>query len=495
VRTSALSPRFSPASLRDRAAATAHTPFEQLEDRRVLAAVTYFSTQVGTTNWTIAVKYTDAQGINTSTLGSNDLRVTAPNGYNHLGTFQSFRQEVAGSDTSIIATYTFPARDRAWSFADNQTYTLAQEPTTVSDTTGEMVPAGTIRTFALWFSTPRAQVQGAFTTSNEFVANIRYSDNTGIDGATIGFGEVGLRRNTTGETTFVRTQNFFRNADGSWTATYRIPAVGGGWDYSDTGGYTLLLNGNQVRDLDSPSRAIPAQTLNTYNLWFSNPKVDYVSTSTSADDWIITLRYSDPQGVNLSTIGNGDIAYTFGGTTVQGVLASIGSSESTSVTVSYRLRPDRFAWGAAENGVYTVFVNQGAVTDSTGSPINRANIRTFNLFFDQPSISRPPSSSGVTSTGWTTSVTYTDNTGINLNTVGDGDLVAVGPNGYFSLATLVSRTTRTDAQGRIVVDATYRFARPIINGTYQIAVRANEVLDTNGRAVTSFRWATYNITL
>ncbi|HYE61033.1 MAG TPA: hypothetical protein VD997_03470 [Phycisphaerales bacterium] len=471
--------------------------FEALEDRRVLAAATYHSVATTATTIDVTVKYTDAQGINTSTIGNGDVRMTGPGGYNQTGTLRNFRQETTGSNNSILATYRFTSNGTAWDYSDNGSYFLRTEANQVSDTGGEMVPGAVeLKRFGLWFNTPKAEVISASTTGDQLVVKIRYNDNNGIDGATIGFGEVGLRRQTDpSNVQFFRSQTFTQVSATAWDVTYRLPAVGGSWDFTDNGRYDLIINGNQVRDLASPSNAVPAQTLKTYSLWFSNPVAEYVSTSTSANDWIIRVRYRDNNGINLSSIGNGDISVTNGIRTEQATLVSGGTTQesATSVVVTYRLRPDRFAWGAGENGTYLVSVNQGGITDTTGVAINRGRIRSFNLFFDQPSISRPPAAPTITASGMEMAVTYTDNTGINLSTVGNGDLAVQGPNGYLSFATLVSKTTRVDAAGRTVVDARYRFARPVVDGSYTFLMRSNQVLDTGGRPVTSFNWATYQI--
>lgn len=470
--------------------------FETLEERRVLAAATYHSTSQTPTTWDITVKYTDTQGINTSTIGTGDVKVTGPNGYDQVGTFVSQRQETNGSNNAILATYRFTSAGTAWDYSDNGSYFLRTQANQVADSGGEMVPGSVeLKRFGLWYSTPKAEAISATTNADQLIVNVRYKDNAGIDGATIGFGEVGLRRQSDPTNVqFFRSQTFSQNSDGSWTVTYRLPAVGGSWDWKDNGRYDLIINGNQVRDLDSPSHAVPAQTLKTYSLWFSNPSVEYVSTSTSSNDWVIKVRYTDNNGINLSTIGNGDLTVTNGIRTEQATLVGTPTSEgANSALVTYRLRPDRFAWGSGENGTYLVSVNTGAVTDTTGVAINRGNIRSFSLFFDQPSISRPPAAPTITGSAMEVNVTYTDNTGINLSSVGGSDMAVQGPNGYLSFATLVSKTTRVDAAGRTVVDAKYRFARPTVDGNYNFLMRANQVLDTNGTPVTTFNWALFNI--
>ncbi len=471
--------------------------FEAFEDRRMLTAAALVSQTLQATQWLLVVNYTDTDGIDTSTLGNGDVRVTGVNDYDELGTFQYFVRTTPGSDNSVRAVYAVPAPDNAWSYADNGSYTVVQIAGTVTDSGGSPVPGSNLQTFGLFFSTPRAQVLGAYTTNNEFVTNIRYSDNTGIDPATIGFGEVGLRRaSDPTNIQYVRSQNFFQNSDGSWTVTYRIPAIGGSWDWQDNGAYDLVINGNQVRDLDSPSRVIPAQSLHRYGLWFNEPKAAYVSTSTSPTDWVVTIRYTDNTGIDTSTIGRGDVSVNNGLYTTQGVPINTVVESPTSVLVTYTLREARYGWGSAENGTYVLSVNEDAVRDVVGTPIHQLALRSFGIFFDMPSVSPPPPTNGATSTNFQFAVTYTDNTGIDINTVGNGDFRVEGPNGFVNQATLISKTTRVDSQGRTVVDASYRFTPTgtFASGTYRIFMNANQVSDNTGHFAPAFQWARYDFT-
>lgn len=473
------------------------TAFEPLEDRRLLAAAALVSQTLQDTRWLLVVQYSDADAINTSTLDNNDIRVTGPNSYNQLGTFQYFVPTgPGGNNTQLRAVYAVPAPQNAWSYADNGPYTIAQLANAVRDTGSEFVPAGNLQTFNLAFSTPRAQATGAYTTATQFIVNVRYSDETGIDGATIGFQEVGLRRQTDpNNVTFVRSQAFFQNTDGSWTATYRLPATGGSWDFSDTGNYDLVINGNQIRDLNSPSHFLPAQTLSTYGLFFTEPKATYVTTSVPSNDWTITIRYTDNTAIDTTTIGVGDISVTNGIVTSQGAPVSTTVESASSVLVTYTVRQDHYGWGSSENGNYVLSVAENAVRDTSGAPLHALTLRTFGLFFEAPSVSRP-TTNPITSTTFNFNVTYTDNTGINFASVGDGDFHVEGPGGYFAQASLISKTTRVDSQGRTVVDASYRFT-PVggvfASGAYRIFMNASQVADNNGNFAPAFQWAHYDL--
>ncbi len=102
----------------------------------------------------------------------------------------------------------------------------------------------------------------------------------------------------------------------------------------------------------------------------------------------------------------------------------------------------------------------------------------------------PPSATATaanltTSSGntYTFSVAYNDNTAINVNTIDSNDLLVTGPNGYSQVATLVSINNNSNGSPRT---ATYRINsvgeswNAASNGSYAIALRANQVSDTNG---------------
>jgi Tol biopolymer transport system component len=83
-------------------------------------------------------------------------------------------------------------------------------------------------------------------------------------------------------------------------------------------------------------------------------------------------------------------------------------------------------------------------------------------------------------------VTYADDVAMDPATVGNGDLVVTGPNGFRQAATLVSAAPiATGTQ----VNATYRVAAPggafdaAGNGAYAIEVAAGEVKDASGNAL------------
>jgi hypothetical protein len=492
--------RFSLSSFRRAAKAAsrlltdAGQPFEALEDRRVLAAASFVSYSIQDSAVTMIVRYTDPAGVTVATLGDNDVALTGPNSYNHTGHLTQVIQDVQGSDNSVRAVYTFPSRTGAWNFTDNGTFILNMLPSTVSGGGGN-VPSGQLASFWLWFSTPKAELLSAVATDTQYLVTIKYSDNTGISPTSIGFGEVGLMPvDQPNDTQFFRSQTYSQNADGSWTVAYRITARGGSWDWTDTGTYNVVLRGNAVHDTETPTHFIPAQSLGQFYLWFSNPKAQLINQTLTATNWLVTIRYTDNNGLDATSFGDGDIQVNNGIATVLGTRVSAAPTEgATTADVTYSLRPTGFPWGAAENGTYVVSAREGQVQDVTNVPIHMVSLGSFWLWFDTPSISKPVNVNAATPTGWDITVRYTDDTSMNNSTIGNGDLRMEGPSGYVQQATLLSKHNEV-VNGVTTIVATYRFTPTgarFANGTYNIFVNPNQVSDNTGHFIPQALWGSF----
>jgi hypothetical protein len=107
---------------------------------------------------------------------------------------------------------------------------------------------------------------------------------------------------------------------------------------------------------------------------------------------------------------------------------------------------------------------------------------------------QPPTASATTlvpvdapgTTSYTFDVRYQDDTAIDIASLGTGDVVVTGPNGFRQVATFIAALPTTNEP---VVAARYRITPPAgvfdagNNGTYTIEVIANEVKDTAGNAL------------
>jgi len=89
-------------------------------------------------------------------------------------------------------------------------------------------------------------------------------------------------------------------------------------------------------------------------------------------------------------------------------------------------------------------------------------------------------------TTYTFTVTYSDNVAVDVSDLDGNDIVVTGPNGYSQLATFMGVDINSDGTPRV---ATYQINAPggswdfSDNGTYSVAMEANQVSDTSGNPV------------
>ena len=100
--------------------------------------------EMGGTSYTFTVTYADDVGINTSTIDANDLIVTAPNGYSQLAQLVSVN---ATNPAAVVATYRIIPPGGSWDIGDAEFYSIAVRTGQVRDTSGNTVPATTLRKF------------------------------------------------------------------------------------------------------------------------------------------------------------------------------------------------------------------------------------------------------------------------------------------------------------------------------------------------------------
>jgi hypothetical protein len=95
-------------------------------------------------------------------------------------------------------------------------------------------------------------------------------------------------------------------------------------------------------------------------------------------------------------------------------------------------------------------------------------------------------------------VTYSDDAAVDILTIGAGDIVVSGPNGFSQIATLANLPYSSNATP---VNATYRINAPggswdsTENGTYTISLQANQVADTSGTFAAASTLTTFRVAL
>ncbi|MCX5658232.1 MAG: hypothetical protein NTW19_00750 [Planctomycetota bacterium] len=197
-------------------------------------------------------------------------------------------------------------------------------------------------------------------------------------------------------------------------------------------------------------------------------------------DWATPLRLNNV-GINVTSIANQltslNGANTFGypdpERTVASYNASLGGAATLDAFVVKARQQSRDSWNAA-------------YTASAATAYIRAGFTATGADIAAPSASL--SAAGVSAAGgtsYTFTVTYSDNTAVNASTIGSGDVLVTGPNGFSQAATFVSVNNSTNGTPRT---ATYSITPPggawasTANGSYSVALVAGQVTDTSGNA-------------
>lgn len=96
----------------------------------------------------------------------------------------------------------------------------------------------------------------------------------------------------------------------------------------------------------------------------------------------LRVTYSHPSGVNLASVGDGDVVVTGpnGFNTPMTLVRARQNRRTNSVTATYRLEAPGGRWDAAENGVYTATLLPNAVTSADGTTATPlGNLTMFNV--------------------------------------------------------------------------------------------------------------------
>ncbi|MEM9450505.1 MAG: DUF4347 domain-containing protein [Cyanobacteria bacterium P01_E01_bin.6] len=91
-------------------------------------------TSNGETTYEFTVTYEDATAVSVSSLGSTDVRVVGPNGFNQLASFVDASPNTDGSP--ITVTYQISAPGAEWDANDNGTFNISLETSEVEDSLG-----------------------------------------------------------------------------------------------------------------------------------------------------------------------------------------------------------------------------------------------------------------------------------------------------------------------------------------------------------------------
>ncbi|MFZ4573608.1 MAG: hypothetical protein ACOYN0_04375 [Phycisphaerales bacterium] len=337
--------------------------------------------------------------------------------------------------------------------------------------------------------TAAAALVGATVTPTQLQVVVEYTSDLGISSASLGTGDITIRRDGAAPVTPALTQVVPVDDNLTVRAVYAMSAPGGAWDPTDNGAYITRLMPLQVRE--SNNAPVPSGDLGSNNLRFTPLEASVQSSTVRTSDWLINVRYSGA-GVLLSSLDSGDITVTGpGGYSQQ---ASLYQSQTIggAVVATYRVTSPGGAWDAMETGVYRVALADGQVRDDTGVAMFGGTISTHSLWFNAPRVNETSAVLG--EADLTFRLTYQSTTPIEIGTLDDSDLVVRRVGGSTIPLTLVSASRSGNT-----AQASYRMAAPggswdsSDNAAYELVAQAGSVAATGGGVVPLHTVATRGI--
>ncbi|HWE97712.1 MAG TPA: DNRLRE domain-containing protein [Tepidisphaeraceae bacterium] len=445
----------------------------------------------------VNVTYSSPAGIDTSTIDTGDITVTPAGGGSPLGI--SGVNAATNSDGSVTASYVVATPGGgSWSADSNGAYTVSLAAGAVTDSLGLGVSAafGSFRVSVADTSPPTSAISAPDITTaggGNYTFTIAYNDNVAVDPSTITLDNVAV----TGPGGPLQVTGVTVSAigNGGYLATYTVAAPNGAWDAGADGQYIATLHDSQVAD--TAGNTAPANFAN-FNVAINAPDTSApfvsainapgINASGGASETVV-VTYGDNVAVNTSTIDANDITVVGPGGDALLVTGATFAGSGQTVTATYTVAAPAGAWSSADNGTYTISIVPGQVTDTSNNGVGAAS-GAFNVSASAAD-TQPPSgaisapaigSSGGSSQ--TVTVVYTDNIGINLVSLGAGNISVSGPGGPLT----VTGESNTVANNGKTVTAKYTVAAPsgtwsaTDDGTYNVALNANQVLDTSNNA-------------
>jgi len=218
-----------------------------------------------------------------------------------------------------------------------------------------------------------------------------------------------------------------------------------------------------------------------------------------------TVLWADETAIDVGSLGNNNLRVTGPGAYDQPAkLLSTNIIHPSRVEATYSVPANTTGnpskWDAHDNGVYTVSVQPGSVTDGTNAVAAGAIAAvTVNVPFPAASATASDVSSvelGLPTYSFT--VDYAHVIPIAVATIDSLDVRVTGPNGFSQLAVFKGAVPGTDST---TVTATYQITTPGGSwdgtdfGAYSIAVEPGQVTDTDGIAVPAGPIGSFNVYL
>jgi hypothetical protein len=455
---------------------TTSSAFEALEARALLTApvANFVSAIANGTALFVDVDYHADQGLDLSTVGAGDLQLTA-NGRPTL-TANLFAPPSTLPNGDTRAIYIINAYAGAWNYTHTGVYDIVSPAGQVKDLSGQNLAYTGVAQIWLWFSTPKAEITNTVVEPADWLLTVNYTDDTGIDTSTIDNNDISIA----GPGLFpgITLRNLYVNSATDVTAVYRVPAPAGGFNYTNTGAYTVNFENNQVSD--TSANAIPAFPLGSYWLWFDKPAAQIQTYTVTQTQLLVPILYSGRSAIDPTSISSGDIQVTaLNGYSQTGHLEYTNNNGDGTYLAVYSVNASFGNWDYLDNSTYTVTMQGNRVHDTSSRYVAGGALASYGLWWNNPHASMVLPLSGSTlptAHQWDFSVDFSDNGTVDASSITGNAVRVVGPGGNLSV-TLLGTTAGPNGSTR----ATFRLSSvgTLANGAYEVWTNANQVQDTD----------------
>jgi len=438
----------------------------------------------------ISVTYSDEAAIDPSSIAASNLAVSGPAGpLNVLDASVSQN----GSGNTVTAVYDVSAPSGGWVAADNGLYTVTLQGNQVRDTNGNFAPTaeGQFRVSVGDATPPTASISAPnLTAANQtYQFTVTYADDVAIDTSWIDVDNVSVT-NSAGASLPVLSAQVDNSSNGTpRTVTYTVASPEGSWTSADNGTYTINYGGVPVRDT-AGNPAPAASTTFQVGIGSTAPTAAITAPSINAAggaNELISVVYTSSTAISAAsiTVANLTVTGPAGPLTVTGVSLT-PSQDSSQITAVYTVAAPGGQWQASDDGNYTVTLDANQVTDTIGNTVPTTSAG-FGVAINVPDTT-PPSAQitapDITKAGGTVqmiTIIYTDNVAVNAASISPANITVSGP-----LGPLVVTAAQAQGGDGSPLVATYTIAAPggtwtdADNGSYVVALNANQVDDTSG---------------
>lgn len=260
--------------------------------------------------------------------------------------------------------------------------------------------------------------------------------------------------------------------------TYEIAVTG----MTAKGEVVATVKANAATDAAGNPNTASTSTDNTVTFNNSVPTVTSIKRSnpnpTSAENVSYTIQFSEPvTGVDLK-----DFELVTVGISAVKITNVTGTDETYIVVVDT---------GTGDGTIQLNLIDDDSITNALNVPLGGMGVNNGDATGERYDFDRtlPNATTQLTDIAvaggklYPVTITYTDDTGIDLTTLGSGDVRVVGGNGFDELIEFVKSETTENS-----VTATYQFIPPggtwdrSDNGTYTLSLLADEIRDGTGQA-------------